>query len=71
MSGVPAQVGDLFEAHAVVGEQGHEAVPQFAGCPFSGVESGRFDDRPEGSQHIVPVELGAGLAGENDCVTGG
>ena len=69
-AGVPAQVGDLFEAHAAVGQQRHEAVPQFAGCPVGGVEPGGFDDRSESAQDVVPVELGAGSAGEDERVAG-
>jgi hypothetical protein len=33
-TGVPNEAGNLFDRHAVVGEQGDEIMPQLSGGPF-------------------------------------
>src|SRR5690606_9986617 len=68
--GVAAEVGDVFDADAVAGQERDEAVPQFAGCPGVGIEAGSFQDRAEGAQHVVPVQGGAGGRGEHELVAG-
>ncbi len=59
-----AEVGDPLDAHAAVGQQGHEAVPQLATGPDAPVNAHHCDDRAEGPPQIVPVEGAAGGGGK-------
>jgi hypothetical protein len=68
---VAEEAGDLFQRHAGVGQQGHEAVPELAGRPGGGVESGVGDDAAEGAADVVGVQCGAGAGGEDQGVGSG
>ena len=66
---VADQPGDLLDGDPVVGEQGHEAVPQLARCPVVGREPGSRRDSAKPAADVGCVELGAGLGSEDEAVT--
>jgi hypothetical protein len=64
-TGVTDQAGDLLNRHTLVGQQTDEAVPQLAGRPVCGLQSGRLQDAPERTPHVARAQLAANLRREH------
>src|SRR4051812_43431143 len=53
------KIGELFQHHAVVRQDRHEAVPQLTRRPVVLVESGKLGHAPERSADVCRVQLRA------------
>jgi len=56
-SGAADRAGDLFDRDAFVGQQRDEAVPQLAGCPGVGFQTGGGGDLAEGASDVVRASV--------------